>query len=155
MEERVMTLIRWNPRPTGRELTRFHTDLDRFFDDLVGRSSLASDPASSFIPPIDLEESADGFVLRADLPGLTHKDVSVHLSGDTVIVRGERKAGAPSKDATTHRSERIHGTFERSFTLGTRVRGDQVEASFKDGVLEIRIPKADESRVREIEVKVG
>ena len=150
-----MTLIRWNPRPTGRELTRFHTDLDRFFDDLVGRSSLASDPASSFIPPIDLEESADGFVLRADLPGLTHKDVSVHLSGDTVIVRGERKAGAPSKDATTHRSERIHGTFERSFTLGTRVRGDQVEASFKDGVLEIRIPKADESRVREIEVTVG
>ena len=150
-----MTLIRWNSRPTGRELTRFHTELDRFFDDLVGRRPLVSDDPSSFVPPIDLEESADGFVLRADLPGLSHKDVSVHLVGDTVVIRGERKAGTPSKDATPHRSERIHGTFERSFTLGTRVRGDQVEASFKDGVLEIRIPKADESRVREIEVKVG
>jgi HSP20 family protein len=150
-----MTLIRWKPRPTGRELTPFHTELDRFFDDLVGRSPLATDFVSSFVPPIDLEESADGFVLRADLPGMSHQDVSVHLSGDTVVVRGERKAGTPSKDATTHRSERIHGTFERSFTLGTRVRGDQVEASFKDGVLEIRIPKADESRVREIEIKAG
>jgi len=150
-----MTLIRWNPRSTGRELTRFHTELDRFFDDLVGRGSLATDIASSFIPPIDLEETADGFVLRADLPGLNHKDVSVRLVGDTVVLRGERKAETQSKDATTHRSERIHGTFERSFTLGTRVRGDQVEASFKDGVLEIRIPKADESRVREIEVKLG
>ena len=148
-----MTLIRWNPRP-GRELTRFHNELDRFFDDLVGRSPLATEVGSSFIPPIDLEETADGFVLRADLPGLNHKDVNVRLVGDTVVIRGERKAETP-KDVTTHRSERIHGTFERSFTLGIPVRGDQVEASFRDGVLEIRIPKADESRVREIEVKVG
>ena len=150
-----MTLIRWNPRSTGRELTRFHNELDRFFDDLAGRGPLSGDLTPSFLPPIDLDETADGFVLRADLPGMSQKDVNVRLVGDTVVIRGERKAETSSKDATTHRSERVHGTFERSFTLGTRVRGDQVEASFKDGVLEIRIPKADESRVREIEVKVG
>ena len=75
--------------------------------------------------------------------------------GDTLTVRGERKAGDPRRTRATHRSERVHGTFERSFTLGTAVRGDQVKASFKDGVLEIRVPKAEEARVREIEVQVG
>jgi HSP20 family protein len=153
MEERVMTLIRWNPR-AGRELARFHNEFDRMFDDLVGRAWQGDLPAT-FLPPIDLEENAEGFVLRADLPGMSQKDVSVRLVGETLIIAGERKHQTTGNDATTHHKERVVGRFERSLNLGTRVRADQVEASFRDGVLEVRIPKADEARVREIEVKVG
>jgi len=143
-----MTLIRWNARPS-RELARVHNEFDRLFGDLVG-----ADRTATFLPPIDLEETTEGFVLRADLPGLTQKDVSVRLAGDTLFITGERKQETNEK-ATAHRRERVVGRFERSLTLGTRVRADQVEASFRDGVLEVRIPKADEARVREIEVKVG
>jgi HSP20 family protein len=148
-----MTLIRWNPR-AGRELARFHNEFDRLFDDLVGGSWSNGPSAATFLPPIDLEENAEGFVLRADLPGLSQKDVSVRLVGDTLVIAGERKAQT-QKDVTTHHKERVVGRFERSLTLGTPVRADQVEASFREGVLEVRIPKADEARVREIEVKVG
>jgi HSP20 family protein len=148
-----MTLIGWNPR-SGRELARFHNEFDRLFDGLVGQAR-PSGRSTTFLPPIDLEENAEGFVLRADLPGMNQKDVSVRLVGDTIVITGERTAESPGKDATAHAKERVVGRFERSLTLGTRVRADQVEASFKDGVLEVRIPKADEARVREIEVKVG
>lgn len=148
-----MTLIRWNPR-AGRELARFHNEFDRVFEDLVGRT-WRDDAANTFLPPIDLEENAEGFVLRADLPGMTQKDVSVRLVGDTLIIAGERKALTNGNDTTAHHKERMVGRFERSLTLGTGVRADQVEATFRDGVLEVRIPKADEARVREIEVKVG
>jgi len=148
-----MTLIRWNPRP-GRELARFHNEFDRLFDGLVGQT-WPNGRYTTFLPPIDLEENAEGFVLRADLPGMNQKDVSVRLVGDTIVITGERTAETPGKDATAHAKERVVGRFERTLTLGTRVRADQVEASFKDGVLEVRIPKADEARVREIEVKVG
>ena len=152
-----MTLIRWNPsfRSPGRELVRLHDEMDRFFDDLIGRDPLRGDVRAAFLPPIDVEETAEGFVVKADLPGVSQKDVKVSLVGDTLILRGERRTEPSSRDATSHRCERLAGTFERTFTLGTAVRGDQVQATFRDGVLEIRIPKAEEARVREIEVKVG
>ena len=75
------------------------------------------------------------------------------LVGDTLTLRGERKQPTELKGHQLHRVERRYGTFERSFTLGSPVRGDQVKASVQDGVLEIRIPKAEEARVREIEVQ--
>jgi HSP20 family protein len=75
--------------------------------------------------------------------------------GDTVTIRGQRRTETQTKDATVHRTERVSGPFERTFTLGVPLRNDKVEATFKDGVLEVRIPKADEARMREIEIKVG
>jgi HSP20 family protein len=148
-----MTLIRWTPR-ADRELARFHNQVDRMFDDLIG-TNWQADRSAHYLPPIDLEENAEGFVLRADLPGASQNDVSVRMVGDTLVIAGERKAEPTPKDATAHHKERVFGRFERSLTLGTRVRADQVEATFRNGVLEVRIPKADEARVREIEVKVG
>ena len=75
--------------------------------------------------------------------------------GDTLTVRGERKQDGSEQDGNWLRCERAHGTFERAFTLGSPVKADQVKASYKDGVLEIRVPKAEEARLREVEVKVG
>lgn len=148
-----MTLIRWNP--TSRDLGTVQDEMNRLFDSFFTRGSLRGDLGASFTPPVDVEETPESFVVRMDLPGVPQQDVKVTLTGDTLTIRGERKQDSRSQTGSHHRVERLYGAFERSFTLGTPVRNDQVKAQFKDGVLEVRVPKAEEARMREIEVQVA
>ncbi len=148
----MTSLIRWNASP-ARDLLGLRDDVDRLFETMFQTSPLNQEGARGFLPPADIEETKDGFVVRLDLPGVTQQDVKVSLLGDTLTVRGERTL--ERKDKTLHRVERQHGTFERTFTLAVPVRPDQVKATFRDGVLEIQIPKAEEAKIREIEVQVG
>ena len=149
-----MALIRWNSSyPAGRDLLAIQDELNRFADSFfrpVPRDN------GGFAPVVDIEETPEEFVLQLDLPGIKQKDVKVSLMGDTLTIRGERKLEKQEKeDGNTLRVERAFGTFERSFTLHAPVRADGVKASYKDGVLEVRVPKADEARLREIEVQVN
>lgn len=148
-----MSLIRWTPRRNGNDLTSLRTEMDRLFEDFFTPVPLGGD-TSSLMPAVDVEETPESYVFRADLPGVNAKDVKVTVTGDTLTLRGERKREAKQHDGTLHRFERVHGTFERSFTLGRPVRADQVRASYRDGVLEVQVPKADEARTREIEVQI-
>ncbi len=150
-----MTLIRWNPNATARDLATMRDEMDRVFDSFVGRSFLRPWEGGSIVPPVDVEETPEGFVFRADLPGIDPKAVKVSLHGDTLTLRGERKRQGEKREGAVHRSERVFGSFERSFTLNAPVKGDQVKASYKDGVLEIAVPKAEEARSREIEVQIA
>ena len=152
-----MTLIRWNPAPVTplRELSSVQEEVNRLFDGIFTRGTLRGDLSAIFTPAVDIEETAEEFVVRVDLPGVAQKDVKVSLMGDTLTIRGERHQESSTKDANHHRLERVHGTFERSFTLGTPVRNEQVKAQYRDGVLEVRVPKAEEARMRQIEVQVG
>jgi HSP20 family protein len=151
-----MTLIRWNPTRGGRDLATIQDEMNRLFDGIfTSPATFRGDVQTPFAPPVDIEERADEFIVRADLPGVSQKDVKVSLLGDTLTIRGERKAETEKKEGTAHRIERVYGSFERSFTLGSSVRADQVKASYKDGVLEIRVPKAEEARLREIQVQIG
>jgi HSP20 family protein len=147
-----MSLIRWSPRRDG-ELSSLRTQMDRLFDDFVA-PPFRQDWAS-MTPPVDVEETAEGYVFRADLPGVEPKDVKITVNGDTLTLRGERKREEKKSEGSLHRFERSYGSFERAYTLGAPVRADQVKASYKNGVLEIRVPKAEEARSREIEVQVG
>ena len=151
-----MTLVRLIPG-RGRELGNFSTGVDQLFDSFFSHRPFYSAPTieSLLAPPVDVEETAEGYLFRADLPGMTEKDVKVSLTGDTLTLRGERKRETDKTSGNVHRTERAFGTFERTFTLPAPVRGDQVKASYRNGVLEIHVPKADEARVREIEVQVG
>lgn len=152
-----MTLIRWSPAPVTpiRDLNKFEDEVNRLFDGIFTREALRSDLNAIFTPAVDIEETPEEFVLRVDLPGVAPKDVKVSLQGDTLTIRGERRQEGPAKGANQHRLERAHGTFERSFTLGTPVGSDKVKAQYRDGVLEVHVPKAEESRLREIEVQVS
>src|SRR4029077_3493643 len=105
-------------------------------------------------PAVDVEETSDAYVFRADLPGVSSKDVKVTVHNDTITLRGERKREEKKSDGSLHRVERGFGLFERSFTLSLPVRADQVKASYKDGVLEVHVPKADEAKPRDIEVQI-
>jgi len=151
-----MTLIRWSPMiPANREVATFHDDVNRLFDSVLNGSSWGGDVPRRFGPAVDIAETAEAYVLRLDLPGVSAKDVKVSLLGDTLTIKGERRREDESQTGNVHRSERVYGTFERSFVLGSAVNGDKVHATCKDGVLEIQVPKADAAREREIQVQVG
>jgi HSP20 family protein len=151
-----MSLIRWNPVLGGssRGITSIQDEVDRLFDGLLTRNGLQGDFRSTFTPAVDVEETANDFIVRADLPGLDQKDVKVNLMGDTLTIRGERRQEKERK-GNVHRVERIYGSFERTFTFNTPVKNEGIQARYRDGVLEIVVPKADEAKVREIEVQVA
>ena len=149
-----MSLIRWTPRQNGTEFTAFAPEMDRLFEDLF-RTTPSAQARAAITPPVDVVETPEAYVFLADLPGVDAKAVKLSVTGDTLTFKGERKREAKSTEGAQHRFERAYGEFERSFKLGTPVRPDQVKASFKNGVLEIRVPKADEARAREVEIQVG
>ena len=147
-----MSLIRWTPSHLrARELDTFHDEVNRLFGDLLTPVGSSYD---TFVPSTDVEETPDQFILRLDVPGVSQKDVKVAILGDTLTIRGERKAEAETKDSDVYRRERRFGSFERAFKLGRAVKADQVQATYRDGVLEVRVPKSEEARVREIEIQV-
>lgn len=148
-----MTLIRWNPSRRSNDLVALQDEMNRIFEGVF--AATAPGATQRLAPPVDVVETPEAYVLRADLPGMTQKDVKVSLSGDVLTLRGERRHESETKQGNVHRTERAFGTFERSFTLDAPVRADQVKASYRDGVLEIEVPKAEQARVREIEVQVG
>jgi HSP20 family protein len=152
-----MTLMRWSPSLNpARDLAGVHDEVNRLFDDFLNRGAWRRDVPAIFTPAVDIEETADAFVLRADLPGVAQNDVKVSLLGDTLTLRGERKSEKVQKDGNNyHRVERTSGSFERSFSFGTAVRSEGVKAQYKDGVLEIHVPKAEEAKLREIQVQIS
>ena len=149
-----MTLVRWSPGSLSRDMMSMHDEVNRLFDGFNGGARLTQG-AGSLVPAVDVEETAEGYVIRADLPGVSQKDVRVTVLGDTLTIGGERKTQTSQKEGGYHRAERVNGTFERSFKLGARLRSDAVTAQYRDGVLEIRVPKAEEAKPREIEVQIA
>lgn len=150
-----MKLVRWMPVTPARELTTFQDEVNRLFGDLVGRTSLRGDLAPMFAPPVDIRETPEDFQLTLDLPGVAQADVQVSLVGPTLTIKGERKQDLENRNASQWRSERHFGEFERTFDLGSTVRGEGVKATYKDGVLQVRVPKAEEAKVRQIQVEAG
>jgi HSP20 family protein len=150
-----MTVIRWTPA-NHRGPVAFGDEMERVLNSFFSAAPLtAVDRPVRVAPPVDVAETAEGYVFRADMPGLNPADVKVTLHGDTLTIRGERKRETAKSEGDVHSSERSFGTFERSFKLTAPLRGDQVKASYTHGVLEVRVPKADEARPREIEIQVG
>ncbi len=103
-------------------------------------------------PRVDVEETAEAIVVHADLPGIEKNDLKVNLENNLLTIRGERKSEREEKGKNYYRSERAFGTFQRTFTLSERVKADGIQADYKNGVLTVTLPKADEAKPREISV---
>ena len=108
---------------------------------------------SGWAPEVDVEETADTIIIRADLPGMDKKDISISVENRELTIRGERKNEVDEGKSNFHRVERTYGSFRRSFSLPARVQADKVEASYQDGVLEVSVPKAEEVKPKAIEIK--
>jgi HSP20 family protein len=110
--------------------------------------------ASRWLPAVDIAEKEDRFLVTMELPGVAREDVKITLQDRILTIRGEKKQENVPTSANVHRVERLYGGFQRSFTLPATVQGDAIDASYRDGVLTIAIPKAEEARPKQIDVKV-
>ena len=126
----------------------FSREIDRVFDAFFGQS----ETARRWVPPVDLVEAEDHFVLKADLPGLTEGDVNIEVQDNALTISGERKAEHEQREKGWYRIERSFGRFNRSLTLPDGVDPDRIQASFRDGVLEVRIPKPEQRKPRRIAI---
>jgi HSP20 family protein len=126
----------------------FTREIDRVFDAFFGQT----DQTRRWVPPVDLVEAEDHFVLKADLPGLREGDVNIEVQDGTLTISGERKAEHEQRERGWYRIERSFGSFNRSLTLPDGVDPDRIAASFSDGVLEVRVPKPEERKPRRISI---
>ena len=146
------TLVRWNPI---REGVSFQEEVNRLFGDVLGRRFASEEGSTLWQPSVDVEEHPEKYSIHVDLPGMKLEDIKITLEDNRLVIRGEKTRTEEKKGATYHRVERIFGSFERAFTLTHAVKSDKIDAIYKDGVLEITVPKAEEAKAREIPVKVA
>ena len=148
-----MTLIKWDP---FRDVETLENRINRMFEDSFGRTQAPDDEMNlcAWRPPVDIYETENGIVLAAELPGVGKEDISVEVKDNILTLKGERTANPNIKRKKFYRHERCYGTFQRSFTLQHDIQPNLIKATFKDGVLEIEIPKPDEEQPKQITVKV-
>jgi HSP20 family protein len=148
-----MTIVRWEPL---RELGTLQSEMNRLFNTVFDGPGVGGNGVQNtmrrWMPAMDLLESGDDFVLKADLPGVSEEDVTIELEDSTLTISGERKAEHQSEDEGYYRVERSTGAFSRSLTLPKGVDPEAVSARFDRGVLEVRIPKPAERKPRRISI---
>jgi len=145
---------RWEP---FRNLSDVQGDVNRLFETFAGRPAVGTMTSGrTWMPPVDMSETADDLVVAVEIPGVREKEVSVSITGDLLSIKGERRweQDANDKDNTVLHVERVYGQFERMIQLPFAVQGDKVKATYRDGVLEVRLPKAEEVKPRTIKVDV-
>jgi HSP20 family protein len=150
-----MALVRWDP---ARELDLLQGDMNRLFDTFFqgrGAGGVSNGGSRRWIPPMDLAETDEEFVLRADLPGLDKDDLEIEVKDRVLTISGEREAEHEDRSKGFHRVERSFGRFSRSLTLPEGVDAGAVTAEFDKGVLEVRIPKPEERKPRRVEIGVS
>ena len=151
-----MNLVRWEP---FEGVSRIQSHINDLFEGAFGRPRLPHTPGSGvWYPPVDILESKDSYLIRAELPGMKKEDFNLELKDGTLTLSGERKfeESEESKDGVDyHQVERVTGKFSRSFYLPQTVKQDAIKATYRDGILEVYVPKAEEARPKQINVSVN
>ena len=146
-----MTLVKWNPN--SHLLSGFDRMLDDFFND--GWNLPAVNGSTNWQPSVDIQETNDAYTITADLPGLKKKDVKITVNDGTLVISGERTYENKDDNGSFHRRERGYGSFQRSFHLPETVLEEKITASFKDGILAVEAPKAEEVKPKSHEIKIS
>lgn len=158
-EKETKAVAPWRP---FAGLGRWERDMDRMMEDFFGRRMRPWWPERLFrpeememtLPSVDLFEDKDDVVVKAELPGIEKDNIEVNVTDHILTIKGEKKKEEEIKEENYYRAERSYGTFVRSLELPKDVQSDKVKASFKDGILEVRMPKTEEAKAKEIKVKV-
>jgi len=145
-----MELTPWRP---FRELRPFWKEMDRWWDRFFADKPLTGMFTEDWFPSVDVSETNDRLIVKAELPGLEGKDINVSISGYVLTIKGEKKKEEEQKDEHYYSCERYSGSFQRSFQLPVTVETDKVEAAFDKGVLKITFPKTEKAKKKEIEIK--
>jgi HSP20 family protein len=147
-----VAIVRWEP---FRELSSLQSEMNRLFNAAFEGEGNGPSTARRWSPAMDLLETDEEFVLRADLPGLSESDVSIELEDNVLTLSGERRTEHEDKREGFYRMERAFGSFSRSLTLPKGVDPEAVNASFDRGVLEVRIQKPEQRKPRKITISAG
>ena len=140
------------PRITDRELMHPHWDLfDRFFEGFDLPKLFSEE--KEWTPTFNVSETDDNIIVEAELPGLDAKDVNVTLTNDILTVKGERKEEKEEKEENYYLKESHYGSFCRSIKLPSEIKTEEIDATYKDGVLKLTLPKAEPEKARKIEIK--
>ena len=145
----INSISRWTPTTLARD------PFFRVFDSMLNNQDLLpSEEVSNrtWMPPVDIQETADSYRLTAELPGLTRDDINITLENNVLRLTGERKFEKDAKKDGYHRIERTYGAFSRAFTLPSQVNHEKVEAAFENGLLTISVPKAEQAKPRKITI---
>ena len=145
-----MELVRWEPFGDFDNVRSVFNDL---FDENFDRS-WTQPSRSKWYPAVDVLESKDSYVIRAEVPGMKKEDIHVEVKDGTLVLSGESKSEKPAEGVEYRHVERISAKFYRSFALPETVKQDGIDAKYKDGILEIRVPKAEQAKPRQIEINV-
>jgi HSP20 family protein len=140
-----MTLVRWDP----------FRDLFDIPSRLARTTAGGDDVLSAWAPRVDIFEKDDALVLHAELPGIEKSDLDVRVEDGTLTLEGERKRESAGEDGNVYRRERYYGRFVRSFKLPTTVDASKIAATYKDGVLEVRLPKVEAAKPRKVEIQAA
>ena len=131
--------------PAFSRMTGLQDEIDRLFET----------PLQAWTPALDVHEDKDGFTIRVEVPGMKREDIVVSLQDGALVIAGERKEEKISEETEVHQQERFYGKFSRALTLPTAVAGDKVKAAYKDGILTVTLPKAEEAKPKQIDVTVS
>jgi HSP20 family protein len=145
-----MALVRWEP---AREVDSLQSEVNRVFDAFFGNGTTAR--TRRWVPAMDLVETEDNLILRADLPGLSREQVEIEVKDGALTVSGERKADHEDKSEGYYRVERSFGRFSRSMTLPEGIDAESITADFHDGVLEVRVPKPEQRKPYRVQIGGG
>ena len=146
-----MALARWSPT---RDLLSFRDDMNRMFNEFFGRTEGQEGTwlAGAWSPPVDIYDADEAIILKAELPGFGKDDVNIELKDNTLTLKGQRKHETEMKDEQYVRRERTYGSFQRTFMLPTPIDQEKVAATYKDGVLELRLPKSEAAKPKRIAI---
>jgi len=143
----MLTVSRWEP---FRDMLTFQHRLNRLLGDAT--NTYAPEGVGSWVPPVDIVEEPERLVFRAEIPGVSKDDIDIKVESGTLILRGEKKQEREIEGETSHRVERFYGAFTRSFALPATIDADKIQARYKDGVLELVLPKAEVAKPRKIPI---
>ena len=147
-----MTVIKWDPY---RDLWTLQDRVNRLFQEGMAQRQGQEDlQAGQWTPPVDIFENAEKIVLRADLPGVEQDDIELRVEDGTLLLRGQRKLPGDIRPEDMHRAERPHGSFVRTFGLPTNIDQAGIRATQKNGVLDVTLPKKQESKAKAIRIEV-
>lgn len=146
-----MSMIRWDPFD---DLASLRESMDKLFEEFTTRRPHAAGPAV-WPPAVEVYETDADIIVKAELPGIDPKNVDIQVADDTLTIKAEAKAEQESKNRNYYVRELRYGSFVRALTLPSSAQGDMAKASYKNGILEIRVPKSERAKPKAVKVDVG
>jgi HSP20 family protein len=147
-----MALVRWQP---FGEIESLQNEMNRLFNSVVPTGKFSYEMGTSFAPAAEIEETQEAVFLKLEVPGLEAKDLDVEVTAEAVSIKGERREETKTEEKGVTRSEFRYGSFQRVIPLPARVQNDKVEAEYKNGILHLNLPKAEEEKNKVFKVNLG